>query len=201
MGSQWRGLYKFSRWLRFPDCTGTGSRTPKSFTRSLKVQIARKTPKTSKTNALFGKLLNSTRKECEKGEAAIADVRRLHPDRQVADFHIFHFQIAETPVTTCHNMSQHVTTCHNMSQPFYTCRVSGVHFARDECAEVECRRSMTGGWSQHRWGLGPKASDILSGAPESRAQSFVCSQIWRVGNLEFKTWVEHIGTRIWMIMF
>ena len=121
MGSQWRGLYKFSRWLRFPDCTGTGSRTPKSFTRSLKVQIARKTPKTSKTNALFGKLLNSTRKECEKGEAAIADARRLHPDRQVADFHIFHFQIAETPVTTCHNMSQHVTTCHNMSQHVTTC--------------------------------------------------------------------------------
>ena len=25
--------------------------------------------------------------ECEKGEAAIADARRLHPDRQVADVH------------------------------------------------------------------------------------------------------------------
>ena len=113
--------------MRFPDCTGTGSRTPKSFTRSLKVQIARKTPKTSKTNALFGKLLNSTRKECEKGEAAIADARRLHPDRQVADFHIFHFQIAETPVTTCHNMSQHVTTCHNMSQHVTTCHNMSQH--------------------------------------------------------------------------
>ena len=172
MGSHWCAC-KFGRWLRFPDCIGTGSRTPQFFSifaRSLQVQIARKTPKTWKTNALFGKVLNSMRKECEKGEAAIADARRLHPDRPD-----FHFQIAE-------------------SQSRHFCHGSGVHFVKDEFAEVECRRSMTGGWSQHRWGPGIWY-DVVHLNLELNPL-FSNSQIWRVGNRlqsglkEFETWVE-----------
>ena len=93
---------------------------------------------------------------------------------QVADFH---FQIVDF----------------HQSQPVTTFLPTFLYLSCFRCPLCQGRVCRSGVPEEHDWWVIP--------APESRAQSFVCSQIWRVGNLEFKTWVEHIGTRIWMIMF
>jgi hypothetical protein len=87
---------------------------------------------------LFGKLLNSTRKECEKGEAAIADARRLHPDRQVADFHIF-------------SLSNRGNTSHNMSPPFYTF----LYLSCFRCPLCQGRVCRSGVPEEHDWWVIP----------------------------------------------